>query len=197
MDAIINEITSVIKDNEPEQFTFNLNELPDHNNYRLDIRQFGKFLKVFNSLNSKTNDCLYWFSVPLKADAQKLKNEIDKQREPLKQQQDKRVVPAKNNNIDSNILYVGVRKGGCREYTIINRKRVPDELSNIAGRIIQHLGYYIKGTTQGLQLVHWAKMFNIQATLNVIEFQHLQNKEYLYIIEKLYAIKLKPILGKH
>lgn len=170
--------------------------MPDDDNYRLDIRKFGEFLKTFNSLNIKTNDCLYWFSVSQIADSQRLKNEIEKCRESLKQQQDKRVVPVRNDNIDSNVLYVGVRQGGCRKYTLINRKRVPDVLSNIAGRIIQHLGYYKKGSTQGLQLVHWTKGLDIQVTLNVIEFKDLP-KDYLYIIEKLYALKLKPVLGKH
>lgn len=197
MNEIIDKLESLIKTNAPEKFIFNLNKLPDHKNYTIDIRDDKHLSNTLSVLNEKTNDCLYWFSVPQKADAQLLESEINKCREPLKNQQDKRVVPAKNSNLDSNVLYVGVRKGGFRKYTMINRKRVPDELSNIAGRIIQHLGYYKKGSTQGLQLVHWAKNFNFQITLNVVEFQNLPSKEYLYIIEKMYAIKLRPILGKH
>jgi len=196
LDTILTEINSQIKHGTEHTFTFNVDQLPLHNDYSIDIRKVKPFDEIFKCLNDKKNHCLYWFSTSNKNDSQKLKMIVEEKRVLLLNQLDKRVLPAKNNNHNSNILYVGVRKKGGRKYTIINRKRIRDELTNISGRIIQHLGYYVKGTTQGLQLVHWAKNHNIKITLNVIEFENLPD-EYLYIIEKLFAIKLKPLLGKH
>ena len=193
--SIIYEIESYIKHSKKESFTFKLNELPFHDNYSMDIRKHNQFIPLFQSLNSKKHHCLYWFSTSTEKDALHLKKLIENKRYQLLNQQDKRVIPAKNDN-RSNVIYLGVRKKGGRKYTMINRKRINDELSNISGRIIQHLGYYRKGSTQGLQLAHWSNEEEIDITLNIIEFPNLSDA-YLYIIEKLYAIELKPILGKH
>tara|TARA_R110002096_G_scaffold271456_3_gene465214 strand:+ start:559 stop:1149 length:591 start_codon:yes stop_codon:yes gene_type:complete len=196
MEDVIKELKRITENNILERFTFNLKDLPYHDNYTLDIRRHKSFSKIFTSLNDKRRDCLYWFSVKNKIDALNIKGLIENSRLSLRNQKDKRVVPAKNNNLDSNVIYVGVRKGGCRKYTIINKRRVPDVLSNIEGRIIQHLGYYTKGTTQGLQFIHWSNQINIEIELMVMEFKDFPN-DYLYIIEKLYAISLKPLLGSH
>lgn len=196
MENVLTELKDIINKGKLESYTFNLKDLPNYNDYKLDIRKHKEFTKIFSSLNEKTNDCLYWFSTDNEKDTNFLKKEIEVYREALKNRKDIRVVPAKNTNLNSSVIYVGVRKGGARNFTRINNKRVEDRLTHIEGRIIQHLGYYKKGTTQGVQFVHWAKDCNIKVTLNVIEFQESTN-QFLYIIEKLHAIKLKPILGKH
>lgn len=190
------EKTIINAESKLKPYSFNLKELPFHDNYNINIRKYKTFESIFESLNNKTNDCIYWFSTESVNQAIMLKNELNKKRESLKDVPDSRKVPVDNNNKNSKVLYLGVKKGGCRQYTVKNRKRVPDKLSFIAGRIIHHLGFYIKGSTQGLQLVHWAKDFDINITLNVLELNE-KNSPYLYIIEKMYAIKLKPVLGKH
>lgn len=199
MDEIISEIKAEISnlDSNIYIFPFNLQDLPEHNNYETSIRISGNFKELFIQLNEYTNDCIYWFSTDTKEEALLLKEALNSKRTILKQQkEDTRVTPVTNNNNDSNVLYLGVKKGGCRKYTIKERKRKEDKLSFIGGRIIHHLGYYKKGRTQGLQLVHWAKDFDININLNVLQLNE-KNSPYLYILEKMYAIKLKPVLGKH
>lgn len=97
-------------------------------------------------------------------------------------------VPPHNNNTKSKVIYVGVRQGGVRQY---------DRLSNLSGRIIQHLGYYHKGSTGALHFLQWASGKNFDITLNVLEIGIPEEKEYLYIIEKFASIALKPLCGKH
>ncbi|OCK42680.1 hypothetical protein BA195_13955 [Tenacibaculum soleae] len=168
-----------------EKYEFNLNQLPNVNEFRTDIRQDENFKQIFSELNKKESNCIYWFECESIQIATELNNLLDSKRNELKFNQ--RVVPVINKNIDSKIIYVGIRRGGKRKY---------DGLTNIAGRIIQHLGYYIKGSTQGLQLVHWTEKKNLNIKLNVIEFKELPN-EYLNVVEKLVAYKLKPLCGKH
>ena len=110
---------------------------------------------------------------------------LDNNREKLSNQY--RVIPPKNKNQDSNVLYVGIRRGGVR-------KR--DQLSNLSGRIVQHLGYYERGSTQGLQLVHWCKGLDFDINLNVVELENLPN-DYLNVVEKILSYHLKPLCGRH
>jgi len=63
----------------------------------------------------------------------------------------------------------------------------------IASRIFHHLGYYRVGSTQGLQLCHWSKH---KLKLSVVQFPK-EAEPYLNIIEKLFALKFKPLLGRH
>jgi hypothetical protein len=166
--------------------TFNTQELPPLANFSTDIRQEAAFKNMFELLNTKKGFCIYWFECETPEIAFDLVNTFKSKKEYMAS--NKRTVPPINGNKNSNVLYVGVRQGGFR------RK---DGLTNISGRMIQHLGYYDKGSTGALQLVHWIdKSQSTQITLNVFEL-NLQEKEYLYIIEKLFAISLKPLLGKH
>lgn len=180
-DEIIN---SLIKNT--YNFYFNLNDLPDIDNYNLDIRQHGKFQKLFKELNAKQRNCLYWFELDTPEICQNLKNKLDDSRENLKISE--RTVPVKNKNFDSSVLYVGIRRGGVR-------KR--DGLSTLAGRIIIHLGYYPAGSTQGLQLVHWAVGTGYNIKLRVIQFEENFPNAYLEAFEKIIAHKLRPLCGKH
>ncbi|MBK0368665.1 hypothetical protein [Flavobacterium agrisoli] len=171
--------------NEAEIYSFNIKDLPHINNYQTDIRSDLNFIEIFSELNKKIHNCLYWFEVETPDKCGKLKDLLDTNRENLKL--NLRTVPSKNNNCNSNVLYVGIRRGGIR-------KR--DQLSNIAGRISIHLGYYVKGSTQGLQLIHWSNKLDCVVKLHVVEFNDLPN-DYLNTIEKIIAFKLKPLCGKH
>lgn len=172
---------------EMEIFTFHSYELPDYLYYLTDIREDEKFINHFKKLNSFKGHCLYWFELSINEDAIKLMSLLNDKMDSLWERElDKMKVPV--DNLNSPILYVGVRQGG--------RPRMKDGLTNISGRIIQHLGYYIKGSTQGLQLIHWAREANVDIKINVIHFGGIQ-KKYLYILEKLFALELKPLCGKH
>jgi hypothetical protein len=174
---------------EMEVFSFHSYELPDYLDYEIDIREDEKFTNHFKKLNSFQGHCLYWFELSTNEDAVKLMLLLNNKRQPLWERElDKRKVPVDNLNLNSTVLYVGVRQGG--------KPRIKDGLTNKSGRIIQHLGYYLKGSTQGLQLIHWAREANVDIKINVIHFGGIQ-KEYLYILEKLYALELKPLCGKH
>ena len=169
-----------------DTITFKTQQLPPIANFSTDIKQEAAFKNMFELLNTKKGYCVYWFECETPEKAFELVNTFTSKLRDLASA--KRAVPPVNGNINSKVLYVGVRQGGFR------RK---DGLTNISGRMIQHLGYYDKGSTGALQLVHWIdKSQSTQITLNVIEL-NLQEKEYLYIIEKLFAISLKPLLGKH
>ena len=174
---------SIIK--QSEKFNFNLNQLPSINDYKTDIREDKYFKEIFSELNKKEFNCLYWFDCESVEVAEKLNKHMDSKRKELKA--NNRVVPATNNNLNSKTMYVGIRRGGKRKY---------DGLTYISGRIIQHLGYYAKGSTQGLQLIHWVEERDLNIELNMVEFRELPN-EYLNIVEKLVAYKLKPLCGKH
>lgn len=171
--------------NEAETYGFNIKNLPHVNDYQTDIRSDLNFSQMFTELNKKICSCLYWFEVETLGKCSDLRDLLDQNRELLKS--NARTVPARNNNNDSNILYVGIRRGGIR-------KR--DQLTNIAGRIAIHMGYYVKGSTQGLQLIHWSNNLDCKINLKVVEFENLPN-DYLNTIEKIVAYKLKPLCGKH
>lgn len=189
---IISKFQNEIESNsgvEMEVIAFNSNELPDHQNYQIDIREDNKFKNHYNNLNGFKGHCLYWFETNTSKDAIQLMNLLNDKRNSLWEREfDKRKVPVDNINLNSKTLYVGVRQGG--------NPRKKDNLTNISGRIIQHLGYYDKGSTQGLQLIHWAKEARVDIKINVLHFDDIQ-KEYLYVLEKLFALELKPLCGKH
>lgn len=169
-----------------QAITFNTQQLPPINNFSTDIRQEAAFKNMFELLNTKKGYCIYWFECETPEIAFELVNTFTGKLRYLASAE--RTVPPVNGNSNSKVLYVGVRQGGFRQ---------KDGLTHISGRMIQHLGYYKKGSTGAIQLVHWVDNSKpIQLTLNVIELD-LQEKEYLYIIEKLFAISLKPLLGKH
>ena len=167
-------------------YKFLTSELPEINNFKTEIRNDPFFCELFRDLDLKTQNCLYWFNLDNEKEAKEVNKMLDDNRELLRNMN--RVVPPTNKNVKSKTLYVGIRRGGVR-------KR--DLLSNISGRIIQHLGYYKKGSTQGLQLAHWIKSEKkAKFTLNVVELINLPN-EYLNAIENIVAHQLKPLCGKH
>ena len=176
---------------EYHSFTFNTSHLPKVAVYTQDkdIRMHSKFEKMFETLaNIKTN-CLYWFSVSTIEEANILKEIISHKKNEL-WNHDKticRILPANNENKNSSIIYVGVRKGSTAK---------KQKVTNISGRIVQHLGYYKEGRTQGLQLAYFTNELNIDITFHLYSLKDCPN-EYLYILEKIFAKKLRPICGKH
>ena len=174
-----------------KEYKFNTSRLPDSIEYTLNrnICHHPAFETMFDELQNTKSNCLYWLSVDNIEDAKKLKVIIsDKKTELWNEDKTKcRVLPARNKNENTTIIYVGVRKGS-------NAKT--QKISNIAGRIIQHLGYYKEGRTQGLQLAYYARDLDINLTLHLYSLHNCPD-EYLYILEKIFAKKLQPICGTH
>lgn len=81
---------------EADSYSFNLNQLPAVNNYNTDIREDRHFKSIFEALNKKKQNCLYWFELESEALAVELNHLLDIKREELKQK--KRVVPASRTN---------------------------------------------------------------------------------------------------
>jgi hypothetical protein len=180
LDEIYNFILS-----KKEKFVFNLKNLPEINDYKTDILKDLHFKDIFISLNTKLNNCIYWFELQDENKCQQLVNRLKDNMGYLATIQ--RVVPPINKNNSSKILYLGIRRG---------RVRKRDNLTSISGRMVHHLGYYIKGSTQGLQLAHWAKNYDEKITLNIVELKNLPN-EYLNVCEKILSYHMKPMCGRH
>ncbi len=171
--------------NEAETFSFNLIDLPEIADYKISIRNDKVFGEILSNLDTKINNCIYWFETENIDSCNNLQKLLDSQRENLKL--NTRAVPAKNHNKNSNVLYVGIRRGGLtKKYN----------MSHLSGRIKTHLGYYNVGSTQGLQFAHWARNIDCKINLKVVQFEELPN-EYLNTVEKILAYRLKPLIGKH
>lgn len=57
----LNKVKEIIDSKTVYSFSFNLLDLPDHNNFQLNIRKQPKFEKLFKDLDGKLTFCLYWF----------------------------------------------------------------------------------------------------------------------------------------
>ncbi len=191
LDTIFNEIIKDIIDNKDNdafyhKLEFNTKQLINLKNEKGEYiypNSTGELITMFNSLNNiKENHCLYWFELEDTVKAEEVNKLLNAYRnKKLKK------VPATNKNENSKILYVGVRQKG-----FVKRSG----LTNIVGRLNQHLGYYPNKNTQGLQLYHYLKDKDYKITIKVIEFEGL-DKHYLNIIEKKIAEQLKPLCGRH
>ncbi|NHN24949.1 hypothetical protein FIA58_004590 [Flavobacterium jejuense] len=189
----INEFKTEIEEIKADyfKFEFNTSQLPDVIEYthKIDIRTHKEFEKMFTTLESVKTNCLYWFSANSIENANKLKEIISlKKVELFSEEKEKcRILPAENINTNSTVIYVGVRKGSVAK---------KQKITNISGRMVQHLGFYKEGRTQGLQLAYYANSLDIDLTLHVYSLFDCPD-EYLYILEKIFAKKLKPICGSH
>ncbi|KOS05035.1 hypothetical protein AM493_02535 [Flavobacterium akiainvivens] len=179
--------------NNAQSFSFNLKDLPDAFEYTANlnpnhksIRSHQTFKPIFDELDAKKNSCLYWFELDDDINCKTLIDLLNTSRLSLAEKE--RIVPVANKNCDSNVLYVGIRRRGYTQKW---------KLSNISGRMIQHLGYYAKGSTQGLQLAYWAAEAGLDIKLNVVQFEEDFPNAYLEAFEKIMAYKLKPLCGKH
>ncbi len=168
--------------------SFNTKDLPDNNGFSIHPNTLPEFHNVYRPLDKKNNDCLYWFELETIEKAIELNNILDEYRLKYKKGDESyRNIPAKNKNETSNVLYVGIRRGS---------EANNPKITNIVGRINQHLGYYKNQNTQGLQLIHFAKNYDFKLTLNVVEIVST-NSIYLNIIEKKVAEILLPLCGRH
>lgn len=190
---IIDKQVKIIVDKilkEPDQFKicrFHLSELPDNNNWDNHPNIDPVFKKHLDVLNEYKGDCLYWFNCDTTEDALQLDNALVNYRNG-KNKKGYRAVPTSNKYKHKNkTIYVGVRRGSTAKKPTV---------SNILGRINQHLGYYRQPKTQGLQLLHWAKDLDINISLHVV---HFENKlgSLLYVIEKEVSKQLIPHCGRH
>lgn len=188
-DSILNEIAENIYENRNNdsfynKLELNTNQLIDHENYTKFVNSSGELVPIFKKLNEiKENHCLYWFELENEELANKLSIELNSYRlNGIKK------VPASNKNKNSKVLYVGIRQGGYTKH---------NNLTNITGRICQHLGYYKEASTQGLQLYEYSRNKGYKITIKVVEFKRFKHAKYLNIIEKLVAQKLKPLCGSH
>ncbi len=103
-------------DNFYHKSAFNTKDLPSHNEYSYfpNIDPYFR-TKIFQKLDDiKENHCLYWFELETTDIAENLNFLIDDYRMKYGQVGYKKV-PAKNSNKNSNVLYLGVRQGGCRK----------------------------------------------------------------------------------
>jgi len=163
-------------------FIIDCSKMPKAEDFNLNLRKHGFFGEMFTELDKISSPCLYWFMCINESEAAKSKENLIQFRHNMGIHS--RNVPAPNKNTNSKYLYLGIRQGGVRK---------KDGLTNIASRIFQHLGYYSVGSTQGLQLVHWAKL---KLKLVILELPS-EVKPYLNIFEKFYALKLRPVIGQH
>lgn len=190
-------------------YDINCADMPDPKMFHAGDRLKDYFGEIFSVLDTITkNNVVYWFEAPDRESAEKYMNALNNYRKNEKRLTEYkrkgvltsmlRVLPVENNNQqkypDSKVLYVGKSEAGyTKKYN----------LSDVSGRMIVHFGYYDIPSTQGLQLYYWAKEIGAQLKLNVAQFPEvipdskIQTKEYLGILEKLYATNLHPLCGKH
>jgi hypothetical protein len=189
IDLHLNEVISEIVSEEKDHFligSFNTNDLFDHNQYTVFPYTNPDFNHRINKLDHFTGDCLYWFETNNKKDAKTLNGLLCKYRS-TKGTRSYRAVPTTNKlENKGSVIYVGVRKG----------KQKKQGLTNIMGRINQHLGYYKNQKTQGLQLYDWARDTNIEIALHVVHFDQ-DLGALLYVLEKKMAHQLRPHCGRH
>ena len=173
--------------------SFNTKDLPYYHNFNKEKAPnvVPEMRYFFEGLDKIKHHALYYFELDNIEKAHQLNKLIDNYRKPVNERKTNyRVVPASNkyDNSESKILYLGVRQG--------NPNQKARKLTNLVGRVNQHLGYYSNGSTQGLQLYHYARGEDFKITLKVYEFQNL-DKTYLNVIEKMMAQQLKPLCGRH
>lgn len=170
----------------PYTFKFQLSDLPPVMDLHFpDIRHLSPYQEFFHQLDQFTNDCLYWIKLDSLNHSQMVKDRY--QDIGIHLHENYRVHPPLSRYDTSTCLYVGIRRGGIRER---------DGLSNIAGRMVQHFGYYDKGSTQGLQLAHWPDKMKLTISIHIVHFD--DNLGILLKALECYAAhKFQPILGRH
>lgn len=140
-----------------------------------DVRKSDVYKTFFEEIGRMTGPVLYFFEVLSDNNADDIVSAVRN----YKATAGSKAVPAiKKSYPKSNILYVGKVK------------------KNFWGRIVQHFGYYHHPRTQGLQLTYWAKDKKIKLKLTAMEFEH-EAAELMPLLERKFAWKLKPIIGRH
>ena len=166
MDVALEKINKKMVIEKSDDFIFFCSELVDEN-----LKQTQKFKNFIDDINNKL-PTIYWFEIISKTPLD-LTEKIKKCREERKFK-----VPPTNENISSNILYVGKVR------------------NNFRGRVKGHLGYS-SPETWSLQLNHWVEEMEMELKLNYIQYEIGTDNIALAILEHCTAEELKPILGKH
>lgn len=196
-DALISELQVLLNDLQYEEHSINCAEMVSFEEFHNCTDRHKHYLgEMFKKLDAiKKHHVVYWFEADSPENAKTCLSALDKYRESTAP----RCLPAPNkvNSQDSNnhtkVLYVGKKEAGSQANF---------QMSHISGRIITHLGYNHKSGAPGLQIFHWGAGKEIALTLCVAKFpQKIMNdsiatKEYLGAIEKLFAIKLRPLCGQ-
>lgn len=150
-----------------------------------DIRHKEPFGEIFTKLDTIIdNPCLYEFSIISKYNRKDLMEKLSNLRKTLSTDKIK-MAPVNTEDDYKDILYVGIRKAGQID---------KNSLSKISSRLIAHFGYYPKGV--GLQIAYWPESLNLRFSLKVYVLDK-RCDHYLELIEKIYALKHKPMLGRH
>ena len=186
---LINECSEQIKksvaavswDLKPVIFSFNTSQLTPFTEKGCEREN-----SVWNDLGHKfekiSSPVLYWFKILSNTDPNNIYRKIKQFRDNQVPGSSFRSVPALKPLMqvgNSHILYVGC----CGSTTFVSR-------------MFWHFGYYHVGRTQGLQLCHWAQPLAMEIEINAITFPK-EAKDLIYVYEKYFAQKLKPIIGKH
>jgi len=160
-------------------FTYELdvNKFDDRFANTINITENSDFSEMFTELKEHENyPALYFFSI----NKEITYSDIITQIEDVKLKLNK-VTPVTNKYKDNlGILYIGKVK----KYAW--------------GRLIQHLGYHKNRKSHGLQLGYWDRktLLDLNLTFTVMFFDE-DIREYIQVLEKELAEKLKPLIGKH
>lgn len=180
---ILKSLPGINDDVKEISFSFNTSEL-------IEFTEKGceKNCPVWQRLGYKfrehSSPLLYWFEIESEID----NSEIFACLQLFKSASNKadistfRAIPTlRNKSADnkSKILYVGC----CRTTKLIDR-------------MFWHFGYYNVGRTQGLQLCHWARKFNLSMKISVITFPK-EATGLIEVYERYFAEQLQPLIGKH
>jgi len=172
---LINALENV-KQNGPKKYVSYVFDCSFFRKYEMedirDSREHDHYQMLLRPISGPT---LYWFEILDNFDTELIRLTI-------KEYRNRRLksVPAIKKTYDSSssVLYVGKVK------------------RYFWNRVIQHLGYYSNHRTQGLQIYHWAREFDLKLKLHVYEFEH-EMSNLMGPLEYRLARELKPIIGKH
>jgi hypothetical protein len=141
-----------------------------------NILEHELFRDNFKQLMELTGPVLYWFEISSNHTAKQI---IESFRSYHKQI-GSRPTPALKKGVrpDSQCLYVGKAK------------------RYFYGRVIQHLGFEQGGSSQGLQLYHWANDIGLKVKVHAYEFSPSMI-ELISVMEIELAKQMNPLLGKH
>lgn len=171
----ISSLEKVCKEGSTSEFIFDIDcsDLKDYLNS--NILESEEYSELFNKLRQMRGPVLYWFEIL----SDNTNDSIIASLKEYKSLKNHRVIPYYKESYDKHTktLYVGKCKG------------------KFYGRVIQHLGYFITPSTQGLQLYHWAKNISLKVRIHAIEFPK-EMVDIMPIVEYYFAKHLKPLIGK-
>lgn len=172
----ISSLEKVSKEGQTSGFIFDIDcsDLKDYLNN--NILESEEYSELFNKLCQMQGPVLYWFEIL----SDNTNDSIIASLKEYKSLKNHRVIPYYKDSYDklTKTLYVGKCKG------------------KFYGRVIQHLGYFVTPSTQGLQLYHWAKDISLKVRIHAIEFPK-EMVDIMPIVEYYFAKHLKPLIGKH